>query len=192
VAAEGLPLTRQLGNRLHFVRFCGQIAWVARSQGDPERATRLLGAAQVLREAHGETDTTVEPGEHEAELATLRAALGDNRFEAAWAAGRAMSPDQAHSLAVEVAACTVAAAPAPDTGAAQLLPATGLLSRREQEVATMVAEGLSNPQIAGRLGLSDRTIDAHLRNIMGKLAVTSRAQVAAWSVKHGRTAPPQA
>ena len=98
-----------------------------------------------------------------------------------------MSLDQAYNLAVEIAARTVAAAPALDTGAAQLLP--GLLSRREQEVAAMVAEGLTNPRIAQRLGLSDRTIDAHLRNIMGKLDVASRAQVAAWSVRHGLAAP---
>ena len=61
--------------------------------------------------------------------------------------------------------------------------ANGGLSRREEQVVALVADGLSNPQIAERLGLSDRTIDAHLRSIMGKLGVTSRAQVAAWSVR---------
>lgn len=54
-------------------------------------------------------------------------------------------------------------------------------TRLSPEVAGLVAEGLTNRQIAAWLGLSSRTIDAHLRNITGKLELSSRAQVAAWS-----------
>lgn len=56
------------------------------------------------------------------------------------------------------------------------------LSRREREVAALVAEGLTNRQIAGRLFISERTADGHLEHIREKLGMTSRAQIAAWFV----------
>jgi len=56
------------------------------------------------------------------------------------------------------------------------------LSRRELEVAALVAEGLTNRAIAQRMFISERTVDGHLEHIREKLGVTSRAQVAAWYV----------
>jgi DNA-binding CsgD family transcriptional regulator/sugar lactone lactonase YvrE len=56
------------------------------------------------------------------------------------------------------------------------------LSRREREIAALVAEGLTNREIAQRLFISERTADGHLEHIREKLAVNSRAQVAAWFV----------
>ena len=56
------------------------------------------------------------------------------------------------------------------------------LSRREQEVAALVAQGLTNRAIAERLFISERTVDGHLEHVREKLGVTSRAQVAAWYV----------
>jgi DNA-binding CsgD family transcriptional regulator/sugar lactone lactonase YvrE len=63
------------------------------------------------------------------------------------------------------------------------------LSRRELEVAQLVAEGLTNREIATRLFVSERTVDGHLEHIREKLGVNSRAQVAAWVVREG-SAPP--
>jgi non-specific serine/threonine protein kinase len=54
------------------------------------------------------------------------------------------------------------------------------LSSREFEVARLVAEGLSNREIAGRLHLSERTAESHVKNICDKLGFNSRSQVAAW------------
>jgi DNA-binding NarL/FixJ family response regulator len=58
-------------------------------------------------------------------------------------------------------------------------PAAGLTSR-EWEIAGLVAEGLSNREIAGRLVISKRTVDAHIEHIYGKLGVSSRVQLASW------------
>jgi DNA-binding CsgD family transcriptional regulator len=58
-----------------------------------------------------------------------------------------------------------------------------LLSPREAEVAALVAEGLSNRQIAERLVISERTAQNHVQHILTKLAFTSRSQIAAWSVR---------
>jgi len=54
------------------------------------------------------------------------------------------------------------------------------LSRREVEVAELVAQGLSNKVIAGKLFLSERTVESHVKNICDKLGFNSRAQVASW------------
>ncbi|HET7467030.1 MAG TPA: LuxR C-terminal-related transcriptional regulator [Candidatus Dormibacteraeota bacterium] len=58
----------------------------------------------------------------------------------------------------------------------------GTLSRREKEIAALVAEGLTNRAIAARMFLSERTVDSHLEHIREKLGVSSRAQVATWFV----------
>jgi len=56
----------------------------------------------------------------------------------------------------------------------------GALAKREDDVARLVAEGLSNKQIAARLFISERTVDSHVRSILNKLGFNSRAQIAAW------------
>ena len=63
------------------------------------------------------------------------------------------------------------------------------LSRREREVAALVAEGLTNREIAQRLFISERTVDGHLEHVREKLGVTTRAQVAAWVVRLENAAP---
>ena len=55
------------------------------------------------------------------------------------------------------------------------------LSRRELEVATLVAEGLTNRQIAERLVISERTAQNHVQHILTKLGFRTRSQIAAWS-----------
>jgi DNA-binding NarL/FixJ family response regulator len=54
------------------------------------------------------------------------------------------------------------------------------LTVREWEVASLIADGLTNRQIAAGLSISPRTIDRHVEHILAKLGVTARAQIAAW------------
>ena len=61
----------------------------------------------------------------------------------------------------------------------------GLLGKREAEIAQLVAEGLSNKQIGARLFISRHTVDSHVRNILNKLGINSRTQIAAWLVSSG-------
>jgi DNA-binding CsgD family transcriptional regulator len=67
-------------------------------------------------------------------------------------------------------------------------PGTATLSAREAEVAKLVAEGLTNRQIAERLVISERTAQNHVQHILTKLGFTSRSQIAAWSAGVGRRA----
>ena len=59
------------------------------------------------------------------------------------------------------------------------------LTAREFEVARLVTDGLTNPEVAGELGLSPKTVSAHLEHIMAKLGVGRRAEVAAWVASIG-------
>jgi DNA-binding CsgD family transcriptional regulator len=56
------------------------------------------------------------------------------------------------------------------------------LTRREREIAALVAAGLSNREVAERLVISKRTVDAHMEHIFGKLGVSSRVQLVTWLI----------
>ena len=72
----------------------------------------------------------------------------------------------------------VRAAPGPEpVGEGRQRPA-GLLTGRERQIAALVGEGMSNRYIAQQLGISKRTVDAHLEHIFGKLGISSRVQLA--------------
>jgi DNA-binding CsgD family transcriptional regulator len=62
---------------------------------------------------------------------------------------------------------------------------SGRLTRRQQHIAILVARGLTNRQIAERLGVAERTVDAHLRKVFAKLDLHSRVQLATWVSEHG-------
>jgi DNA-binding NarL/FixJ family response regulator len=70
--------------------------------------------------------------------------------------------------------------------------AYGGLTEREREVAGLIVDGLSNPEIADRLYLSPRTATTHVSNILSKLGLRSRAQIAVWAKEHGVTGEEQA
>ena len=59
------------------------------------------------------------------------------------------------------------------------------LSRREVEIAKLVAEGLTNKEIGQRLFISERTVDNHVQHVLNKLGYNSRAQIAAWDATTG-------
>jgi len=103
---------------------------------------------------------------------TTIAALGTSAFEAQFIAGKQLSREAALHLALG------------ESDGTETQPADGLvagpLAKRELEVARLVAEGLSNKQIGARLFISDRTVAAHVSNIMNKLGLNSRAQIAVW------------
>ena len=65
----------------------------------------------------------------------------------------------------------------------------GPLSRRELEVAGLVADGATNAQVAARLFISERTVESHMASIFNKLGVDTRLQVARWFASTQVAAP---
>jgi predicted ATPase/DNA-binding CsgD family transcriptional regulator len=147
---------------------------VAGMAADPRRAVTLFGAASKLRE---EVETPVQlPWSIwlEPAMAEARAALSERIADKAWESGRAMSPAELLALARE------ASGGASGKGARS----AGGLSKRELEVARLVASGMTSRAIAERLFLSERTVESHLEHILTKLGFSSRAQVAGWVAEH--------
>jgi len=186
---QSLTSWRDMTDPLGIAMGLAGVAWAASARGHAERAARLFGADDALRERIGCLVFPLWQAEHERWLAAARAGLGDAAFDAAWSDGRAMSLEQAIDYALEAAG-----PPVPST-AADVAPVTrrqpSPLTRRECEVAALIARGLTNRQIALELGIAVRTVHAHVGNILGKLGFSTRAQVAAWwTVEHGLAGSP--
>lgn len=64
-------------------------------------------------------------------------------------------------------------------------PRTPSLTERETEVLQLLASGMANKQIARRLGISEKTVKAHLTRVFGQLGVSDRTQAALWAVERG-------
>jgi DNA-binding CsgD family transcriptional regulator/tetratricopeptide (TPR) repeat protein len=137
---------------------------------EPGYALRLFGAADRLRELASSPMMGFWETRVEQTTAQARAALPQREGAAAWAGGRALSAEAVTAELRERLA----------TGHAAQPKAAGGLSRRELEIAELVAAGMTSRAISEKLFLSERTIETHLTHVMTKLNVKSRAQVAAW------------
>ena len=115
-------------------------------------------------------------------MAALRGMLGGDAFARAWEVGRRQPLDE-----------IVADALTPAEPAAPQSPPSGTrhspLTRREREVAALIARGLTNRQIAEELFIAERTADTHVEHILAKLGLGSRTQVATWVVEQGDSPP---
>ncbi|MEZ0076563.1 LuxR C-terminal-related transcriptional regulator [Planotetraspora sp. GP83] len=158
------------------------LAWIAACEKRYERAARLLGILETVWRAVG---APLSGFGHlvcyhkECESRVLEA-LGEQAFRAAVKRGARLPYDDAVAYALQDEAPS--AAPR-DTSAGRLAP----LTRRETEIATLVAQGLSNKDIAAALVISQRTAEGHIEHILNKLGFNSRAQVAAWLSERTRS-----
>ncbi|HEX8628315.1 MAG TPA: LuxR C-terminal-related transcriptional regulator [Catenuloplanes sp.] len=150
------------------------LAWNAGAVGRHRHAARLLGACHALRRFTGSAlaDRGLFRGYHEACEATAREILGDAGYTAAFDDGASLTLAGAISCALDEPAGKRAV---PRRGK------PGDLTRRERQAAGLVAEGLTNKDIAARLGIAPRTAESHVENILSKLGFTNRAQLAAWA-----------
>jgi ATP/maltotriose-dependent transcriptional regulator MalT len=142
------------------------------SEGNFERAATLLGAASRLWRGMG-TDTSAfrDLDRYHADCVTAcTGSLGDKAYEAASAHGADMTRDAAVAFALREQVAVQATE----------RPSTAVLTRREQEVAELLGQGLSNKEIAGQLVISQRTAEGHVDHILTKLGFSSRTQVVRW------------
>ena len=169
---EALQVARQIDNRLAQFYGLAALGWHAASSGQARVAAQLLGAAEaVATRAGAEMMGPSVPFLAQAKASAV-GALGASKFETEFNAGKRLSREAAMRVALgesdpaEVAASDVAR--------------DSPLGNREREVARLIADGLSNKQIAARLFISERTVATHVGNILNKLGFNSRAQVASW------------
>jgi predicted ATPase/DNA-binding SARP family transcriptional activator/DNA-binding CsgD family transcriptional regulator len=175
LCAEGLEVSR-LAGLTHGIIFHLQISAVsAGAYGQPIRLARLWGAAEALSESIGVTLYPIERRDYSPYVDAARTQLDEATWGAALAEGRAMSAEEAVEYALSDQEPTPPISPTPKRPSAVEMPAP--LTRREREVASLVAQGLTNHQIASELVLSKHTVHHHVTNILKKLNLRSREQV---------------
>jgi non-specific serine/threonine protein kinase len=157
------------------------LAAVAALQGRPIRAARLWGAAEALREAIGLPLSPFDRANYDYEgyqVAARTRLDSEATWKEAWAEGRAMTLEEAaqYTLTTEEHPLPVAFASEQRGTGDRLLT----LSRREEEVAVLIARGLTNRQIAAELSISEHTAATHVARILKKLGLNSRSQLSAW------------
>lgn len=151
------------------------LAWIATSLQHFERGLQLLGAAETMWAALG---TSVGAfGLHFAAHSDrckeqLRTHFDPDTFEKLITEGRTWDAARAVTYALS-----------DETPAQPKAPGLDSLTRRESEVAALIAEGMSTREIADSLVLSKRTVDGHIENIFSKLHFNSRAQLVSWLVR---------
>lgn len=160
---EAVALGKDLQDFRNLIACIGTLARSATARGDHVRSIRLAASHARLSQEFSNRDQRWWLDQLRISQEASRAKLGPKRSGEAWAEGTAMSLDRAIDYAIEAKS-----------------PVDHPLSGRELEVARLVSEGLSNRDIAGRLHLSERTAESHVKNICDKLGFNSRSQVAAW------------
>jgi DNA-binding CsgD family transcriptional regulator len=167
---EALAASRDLGDHGNVVGCLGGMSRLATACGDHARALRLSAAHTRLSEEYSSPDQPWWLEQLRRGQEVSRAKLGPRGSEQAWREGLAMDLDRAVEYALE--------------GRPEIVPSdSGPLSRREAEVASLVASGISNRAIANRLFISERTVEGHLDRIRNKLALRSRSEITRWAVE---------
>ncbi|WP_406732891.1 ATP-binding protein [Streptomyces sp. NBC_01794] len=178
---ESLAFNRSLDDPLGVGVSLEVLAWIAATEEHYERAARLLGVLQTVWHAVGAPLSGyghLVKYHDECESRTSRA-LGAAAFRAAVRKGSGLPYGEALGYALEEHLVV-------DPGGEDEQPSP--LTRRETEIAHLVARGLSNKEIAATLVIARRTAEGHVEHILSKLGFTSRAQVAVWVFEHYRRA----
>ncbi|MBJ8337299.1 protein kinase [Antrihabitans sp. YC3-6] len=175
---ESLVLKRQLGDQLGIAVCLEAMSWIAASDGDVDRAARLLGAADALLRQVGMPLEGIQRlwAFHLQWEDTVRRRASERGFRVAYASGAAMSADAAAAFALRETPES-----APDESDNEL----AALTKREREVGELVSRGLTNREIAASLVISVRTAEKHVDRIMSKLGLANRTQIAAWVTSRG-------
>ena len=175
---DTLANVSRFGGWRHVAPVLESLAAVAADEGQHERAAQLAGAAASLHERAGARPPAASP---------VRAPLA-HRWTRAMTTGsgrRAFEKGRSMDLAGAVRYAMGEAEAPPDAGGAAPLPGAAL-TRRQLQIARLVAGGLTNREIADRLFISERTAEGHIEQIRNKLGFSSRVQIAAWLVEQQR------
>jgi predicted ATPase/DNA-binding CsgD family transcriptional regulator len=205
---ESLALSYKIGSKQHIAHTLSGLAGVAvairlqdvtSSQHTRtmlpsdfyERAARWLGAIATLLQEIGGVLEPMERSINEQAAAAARLALGEEAFEKAWKAGQIISLEQAIALALETAQETRSLTASQQEQAVRSISAKAFsstspagLTARETEVLLLLAEGLTNAQIAERLVIRPRTVDSHLASIFRKIGVSTRSAATRYALEH--------
>jgi non-specific serine/threonine protein kinase len=179
--SASLARYRQLHDWIGIANVAVAVSWLAADHGQPRRAFRLYAGAGALYESLGLREPRHKYVAHQEWLGQIRTTIGDEAGRV-WGNGRALTREriaqESADLASAIGGATVA------NGASSPEERNGL-SAREAEVLGWVAAGLTNAEVAERLFISPRTVNAHLTRIYHRLNLTSRAAAIRFALDHG-------
>ena len=177
-ASEALVTASAALFTLDLIEALRLLAAIAEANQNPAEAARLLGAARAALDYVGYRYTLLSAVVGEPSTTSIRAALGDETFASAWAEGAALSLDDAVAYAMRARG-------------SRGRPALGWdsLTPTETTVVELVAEGLTNKQIAERMFISAGTVKTHLAHVFAKLDMANRAELAAEVVRRRSNSP---
>jgi predicted ATPase/DNA-binding SARP family transcriptional activator/DNA-binding CsgD family transcriptional regulator len=170
---EGLTLCKDLNDRATAAAYFEALACEVAVTGEGTKTATLIGVAETLREASSFPLVDGERAMHEPYLRAARSGLDHASWQAAFAEGQAMTFEEAVEYALSAEAPAFSSSLVLDQPSPEARP----LTRREREVAALVARGLTNRQIASELVISEHTARQHVKNILKKLGLHSREQV---------------
>ncbi len=156
--------------------------------GDSLRAAYLFGAATTFREQVGSALSAWDHAAYEGGVDLAKSELSIEDFESAWSAGAALSTNDAVAEALAIASAPDVPSPTSISGPKSDYSVPGLvdsLSRREMEILRLLADGLTDREIAATLSISLRTVNGHVTHLLSKLGVESRTAAATLAVRRG-------
>jgi non-specific serine/threonine protein kinase len=176
---QSLCLARNVNSTRTVIAGLQALGWIAADERGAHRAIVLISAAENLGHSIGSAGVLFPAmlAYHERSEQSSRRALGERAYEAARREGRGFGLDAAIAYAL--------GEPTPESPAT-VATMSPKLTERERQVAALVAEGLTNKEIAARLVISPRTVQGHVEHLLAKLGFTSRAMIAAWVVEQVR------
>ncbi|MEO6457502.1 MAG: tetratricopeptide repeat protein [Chloroflexia bacterium] len=193
---ESLVVASELGDKVNIGLCLIELARVAGAVKQPERAARLYGAAQALlmpnNVGRGISVASLVRNEFESDMASIKMQHNKTHWEQALAAGSEMPLEQAIEFAlhkvgdstnIEVVIGDWSAANSGST-ATKLSNHLDDLTEREAEVLRLIAQGLTDAQVAERLYLSTRTVQSHARSIYSKLGISTRSGATRYAIEH--------
>ena len=168
---ESFALLQKFGTAIGIASGLAGCAALAQERGHFVRAARLYGAVEAVRASAGVGLAPVAGTECERNIAALRTRLDEATFAIAWSEGRAMTGEAAVAYALEVASLS--------TFKPESAGSAESLSSRELEILRLIADGLSNQEIARVQIMSVGTIKWYASQIYSKLHVRGRTQAVA-------------
>jgi len=180
---ESLVLFQKHGGKRGVVDCLMGLAGVVGRAGQPERAARLLGSMEAVREAIriGSAMSYADRLEYDRYESAVRAQLDETSFTAAWAEGRMMTLEQAVAYALLETETL-----SPVQSVKEIF---GGLTTREREAAALIAQGMNNREIAKVMIVSVKTVETYVTRILNKLGIDSRVQIAIWAFEKGLVPP---
>jgi predicted ATPase/DNA-binding CsgD family transcriptional regulator len=171
---ESLSIYQDLKDPFGMIWCVGGLSLAAAASGDHERALRLAAVVDRMSQEWSLSALSFRITQLEQACQTARTRLGARKSEGIWNDGHTMSTQRALDYALTE-----------DERRLETAIDAGPLSRREREVVSMVAAGMTNRQIAERLFIAERTAEGHVERIRNKLGMRSRTEVATWAVARG-------